>query len=45
MSLHECCIKGFKWSGTPTGKVSKLNNNDVCKSELPKLKQFHLNRH
>ncbi|KAI1445137.1 dienelactone hydrolase family protein [Annulohypoxylon stygium] len=29
MSLHECCIKGFKWSGTPTGKVSKLNNNDV----------------
>ncbi|KAI2467947.1 dienelactone hydrolase family protein [Annulohypoxylon bovei var. microspora] len=29
MSLKECCIKGFKWSGTPTGKISKLNDNDV----------------
>ncbi|KAI1215179.1 dienelactone hydrolase family protein [Annulohypoxylon truncatum] len=29
MSYQECCIKGFKWSGTPTGKISKLNDNDV----------------
>ncbi|OTA98455.1 hypothetical protein M426DRAFT_325957 [Hypoxylon sp. CI-4A] len=29
MALRECCITGFKWEGTPTGKASKLNDNDV----------------
>ncbi|KAI2609071.1 dienelactone hydrolase family protein [Hypoxylon fragiforme] len=29
MSLSSCCLKGFEWSGTPTGKVSKLGANDV----------------
>ncbi|KAI1411826.1 dienelactone hydrolase family protein [Hypoxylon sp. FL1857] len=29
MSFSECCLKGFEWSGTPSGKVSKLNDNDV----------------
>ncbi|OTA84154.1 hypothetical protein M434DRAFT_400501 [Hypoxylon sp. CO27-5] len=29
MSFSECCLKSFAWSGTPTGKVSKLNDNDV----------------
>ncbi len=27
MSL--CCLKGFKWNGTPTGRVGKLGNNDA----------------
>ncbi|KAG9229506.1 dienelactone hydrolase family protein [Amylocarpus encephaloides] len=26
MSISPCCVKGFTWAGTPTGKVSKLAN-------------------
>ncbi|KAI1099124.1 dienelactone hydrolase family protein [Jackrogersella minutella] len=29
MSYSECCVKGFAWDGTPTGTISKLNDNDV----------------
>ncbi|KAI1406380.1 dienelactone hydrolase family protein [Hypoxylon fuscum] len=29
MSLSSCCLKGFTWNGTPTGKVSKLGDNDT----------------
>ncbi|KAI1329043.1 dienelactone hydrolase [Xylariaceae sp. FL0255] len=27
MSLSDCCVKGFKWEGTPAGTESKLSNN------------------
>lgn len=29
MSFDPCCFKGFRWEGTPTGRISKLANNDV----------------
>ncbi|EER41652.1 dienelactone hydrolase [Histoplasma capsulatum var. duboisii H88] len=29
MSASDCCLKGFEWDGTPTGRVGKLGNNDV----------------
>jgi dienelactone hydrolase len=29
MSISDCCLKGFSWQGTPTGRVDKLANNDV----------------
>ncbi|KAL3437000.1 Alpha/Beta hydrolase protein [Aspergillus tetrazonus] len=29
MSVPKCCISGFTWSGTPTGRTGKLANNDV----------------
>lgn len=25
----ECCVKGFEWDGTPSGKEAKLGNNDT----------------
>lgn len=28
-SLEPCCLKGFKWEGTPAGHISKLVNNDT----------------
>jgi dienelactone hydrolase len=27
MSISECCLKGFAWEGTPTGKVTTLGTN------------------
>jgi hypothetical protein len=24
---HRCCLQGFEWEGTPTGKESTLANN------------------
>ena len=27
--VSECCVKGFQWSGTPTGTVGKLGPNDA----------------
>ncbi|KAH6678628.1 dienelactone hydrolase family protein [Halenospora varia] len=29
MSISNCCLKGFTWNGTPTGRTSKLANNDT----------------
>ncbi|KAI0378167.1 dienelactone hydrolase family protein [Hypomontagnella monticulosa] len=29
MSLAPCCVQGFEWSGTPSGKIGKLGNNDA----------------
>ncbi|KAL4975306.1 hypothetical protein BDW66DRAFT_152121 [Aspergillus desertorum] len=29
MSVSKCCISGFAWSGTPTGRNGKLANNDA----------------
>ncbi|KAI2602469.1 dienelactone hydrolase family protein [Hypoxylon sp. NC1633] len=29
MSMSSCCLKGFKWSGTPVGKTGKLGDNDT----------------
>ncbi|KAI1805103.1 dienelactone hydrolase family protein [Daldinia bambusicola] len=29
MSYSKCCIKGFQWSGTPSGKVGKLADLDT----------------
>lgn len=29
MSVAPCCLKGFKWEGTPTGRLDKLAQNDV----------------
>ncbi|EJD36893.1 dienelactone hydrolase family protein [Auricularia subglabra TFB-10046 SS5] len=29
MSFHPCCVKGFEWDGTPTGRVGKLAGNDA----------------
>ena len=29
MSLAECCVKGFEWTGTPVGTESKLANNNT----------------
>ncbi|KAH8694211.1 putative hydrolase [Talaromyces proteolyticus] len=29
MSVSSCCISGFTWQGTPTGRTDKLANNDV----------------
>lgn len=29
MTVQECCIQGFAWSGTPTGQTSKLASNNV----------------
>ncbi|KAL6231185.1 hypothetical protein BDW75DRAFT_233798 [Aspergillus navahoensis] len=29
MSVSKCCISGFTWSGTPSGRTGKLANNDV----------------
>ena len=28
-SVHECCLRGFQWKGTPTGRTSTLASNDV----------------
>ncbi|KAH8894410.1 alpha/beta-hydrolase [Thozetella sp. PMI_491] len=27
--MQECCVKGFEWSGTPSGKETKLDNHDA----------------
>ncbi|KAH8586909.1 Alpha/Beta hydrolase protein [Bisporella sp. PMI_857] len=27
--MHECCVKGFQWDGTPVGTAGKLGNNDA----------------
>ena len=27
--MSQCCVSGFKWNGTPEGKVTKLGKNDV----------------
>ncbi|KAI4864020.1 dienelactone hydrolase family protein [Hypoxylon rubiginosum] len=29
MTMQSCCITGFEWSGTPTGKVGKLGKLDT----------------
>ncbi|KAE8365930.1 Alpha/Beta hydrolase protein [Aspergillus caelatus] len=29
MSFSKCCIQGFSWQGTPTGRTGQLSNNDV----------------
>ncbi|KAJ5382189.1 hypothetical protein N7517_000100 [Penicillium concentricum] len=29
MSISPCCIQGSAWEGTPSGRCSKLGNNDV----------------
>lgn len=29
MSISECCLKGFQWEGTPTGRIDKLANNQA----------------
>lgn len=29
MSVSLCCLKGFEWEGTPTGRTDKLANNDA----------------
>lgn len=29
MSITPCCLKGFEWEGTPTGRVGKLANNET----------------
>ncbi|KAK8106334.1 hypothetical protein PG999_009693 [Apiospora kogelbergensis] len=29
MSISDCCLKGFKWEGTPTGTDGKLGANDA----------------
>lgn len=29
MSISPCCVQGFKWEGTPTGRVGKLGSNDA----------------
>ncbi|OKL61726.1 hypothetical protein UA08_03063 [Talaromyces atroroseus] len=29
MTISDCCIKGFSWQGTPTGRIDKLAGNDV----------------
>ena len=27
--MHDCCRKGFQWSGQPSGKEGKVNELDV----------------
>lgn len=27
--ISPCCLRGFRWAGTPTGKVGKLGTNDA----------------
>ena len=27
--MKDCCLKGFKWDGTPKGKNIKLDKNDA----------------
>jgi dienelactone hydrolase len=29
MSISACCLKGFEWEGTPSGRTAKLAENDV----------------
>ncbi|KAI5459346.1 Alpha/Beta hydrolase protein [Mariannaea sp. PMI_226] len=29
MSVQSCCLKGFKWEGSPTGHIEKLDNLNV----------------
>lgn len=29
MSISSCCLKGFEWEGTPTGRIGKLSNNSA----------------
>lgn len=29
MSISSCCLKGFKWEGTPVGRVDRLADNDT----------------
>ncbi|KAF7114497.1 hypothetical protein CNMCM5793_008801 [Aspergillus hiratsukae] len=29
MSVSACCLKGFEWEGTPSGRTAKLAKNDV----------------
>ncbi|KAF3026751.1 hypothetical protein E8E14_014812 [Neopestalotiopsis sp. 37M] len=29
MSVSECCVQGFTWDGTPTGRTGKLASNDT----------------
>ena len=27
--ITECCISGFQWDGTPTGKEGKITDNET----------------
>jgi hypothetical protein len=29
MSIAQCCLQGFQWDGTPTGKESTLTKNNA----------------
>lgn len=29
MSVSSCCLKGFEWAGSPSGRTAKLAKNDV----------------
>lgn len=29
MSVSPCCLKGFQWEGSPSGRIGKLGNNDA----------------
>lgn len=29
MPVASCCLQGFEWEGTPTGRIAKLARNDV----------------
>ncbi len=29
MALNRCCVTGFQWGGTPTGKEATLANNSA----------------
>lgn len=33
MTITECCIRGFAWDGTPTGRVGRLAENDAYIAE------------
>ena len=27
--MSQCCLSGYEWDGKPTGKETKLGNNDA----------------
>jgi hypothetical protein len=29
MSVHSCCLNGFEWEGTPTGRIDTLASNNA----------------
>jgi hypothetical protein len=29
MSISSCCLKSFEWDGAPTGRIDKVDENDV----------------